>query len=333
MENKLSQLIKQVQRLPEDCLDDVIDYINGKIEDSAEGKPAPPCPHCKDEGVTKFGFKHGKQRYRCKGCGKTFLATTNTAMYNSRFGEAVWRQVVRDTVDGIPIDETAEAIGASHTTAFLMRHKVLLSLEAEECRKPTVLDGVCELDDTYVLESLKGTGIPEDYWRKARKHGAKAKKRGVSSEYIAISTGLERDGQAYSKSVTRATPGKDDVIAVFGNHIGQEALILCDGAKSYAALGETGDYPVQNVCADGSKAGKGFYNINTSNSFHGFIKDRYIGYKGVATKYLNRYNALFSKAFRCSDDLADEIYNMLSSSDSQRFHSVVDVKALNLLEI
>jgi hypothetical protein len=36
-----------------------------------------------------------------------------------------------------------------------MRHKILLSLEAEESREPTVLDGVCELDDTYVLESLR----------------------------------------------------------------------------------------------------------------------------------------------------------------------------------
>ena len=106
-----------------------------------------------------------------------------------------------------------------HSTAFNMRHKILLALEAEEQRQPTVLDGVCELDDTYVLENLKGSKIPEDYGRKARKHGAVAQKPGVSNEYVSISTGVQRDGGAYCRTVTRATPGKNDIASVFDGHI------------------------------------------------------------------------------------------------------------------
>jgi transposase-like protein len=333
MKSKLSELIKLIHQLPEDCLDEAINNLNEKIEENAENKPEPPCPHCKAESVTRFGHKGKQQRYRCKNCGKTFVETTNTVMYQSHYGEAVWKQVIRDTVAGVSIDDTATSIGISHSTAFQMRHKILLSLEAEETREPTVLDGVCELDDTYVLESFKGSKLPEGYWRRARKHGAVAQKRGISNEYVGICAGVQRDGQAYSRAVTRATPGKEDVITVFGNRMGQEVLILCDGATSYAALGESCECPVQNVSVDGAKSGRGFYNINTANGFHSFIKDRYNQYRGVATKYLNRYNTLFSKAFRNSDDLADKIYNILTSNDSQRFHSVSDVKALNLLNI
>jgi len=249
------------------------------------------------------------------------------------YGEAVWKQVIRDTVSGRPIGRTVASLGISHSTAFHMRHKILLSLEGAESREPTVLDGVCELDDTYVLESLKGSKLPEGFWRKPRKHGAKAQKRGISNEYLGICTGVQRDGKAFSMAVTRATPGKEDVISVFGNRIGSEALILCDGATSYAALGEKCECPVKNVCEDGGKGGKGFYNTNTANNFHSFIKGRYNQYRGVATKYLNRYNALFSKVFRSDDELTDELYNIFMSNDTPRHRSVYDVKALNLLDI
>lgn len=333
MENKIAKLIDLVQKLPEECLDETIDFVNGKMEENADNKPIPPCPHCKSVSVKRNGRKDGRQRFQCKNCGKSFGETTNAAVFQSHCGEAVWKQVIRDTVTGVPIDETAENIAVSHSTIFNMRHKILLALEVEESRNPTVLNDVCELDDTYVLESYKGTKLPDDFWRAPRKHGAVAQKRGISNEYVGICTGVQRDGDAISMTVTRATPGKEDVMRVFENRIGEEALILCDGATSYTALGESCACPVQNVTVDGTKGGKGFYNINTVNSFHSFIKNRYVQYRGVSTKYLNRYNPLFSKVFRNGGDLVDEIYNLLTLNDDTRHHSVNDVKTLNLLNI
>ena len=335
MDNRVSRLIDLVKKLHEDCLDDAIDYMQEKLKKISGDKPIPPCPHCKSESVTRFGQKHGRLRYRCKDCGKTFVETTNTIMYHSHSREAVWRQVASDTLDGVPIDQTAASVGVSHATAFRMRHKILLTFESDESRTPTVLGGVCELDDTYVLESHKGTEIPESYWRKARKHGATAQKRGISNEYVCISTGVERDGSAISRTATRSVPSKEDMVEVFSGHIEQESLILCDGCTSYNALGEDCKCTVKNVYeeTDVPKGGKGFFNINTANSFHSFIKARYVQFRGVATKYLNRYNALFSKTFRCGSNLADEVFNDMISNDVQRWHSVNDVKTLNLLNI
>jgi transposase-like protein len=329
MENKLSKLINLIQKLPEACLDYVIQYVEEKIEENAEKKPVPLCPHC-GLNAKRNGHKDGVQRFKCKTCGKTFVETTNTIMYNSHCGEAAWKQVIRDTIEGIPLDATADSLALSHSTVFNMRHKILLALEAEEMRNPTVLDGVCELDDTYVLESLKGTKILEDYWRKPRKHGAVAKKRGLSSEYICISTGVQRDGEAYSQTVSRSTPCKEDIAIVFEGHIGEAALIMCDGAESYNALGESSGSAVMNVTEENRG---GFTHINTVNGFHSFIKDRYNDYRGVSTKYLNRYNALFSKIYRGDSDITDKIFNTLRSNNLQRFYTVSDVKTLNLLDI
>ncbi len=74
-------------------------------------------------------------------------------MCNSHYGEAVWKQVIRDTVNGISIDDTAYSLDLHHETVFNMRHKILYSLEQEEAANLTKLEGVCEADETYVLDS------------------------------------------------------------------------------------------------------------------------------------------------------------------------------------
>ena len=195
MSSKIEVLIDLVRKLPEDCLDETIEYINNIIDEQESEKPVPPCPHCKSANIARYGYYKSSQRYRCNSCRRIFLETTKTPMSQSHYGESVWKQVIRDTVDGISIDNTASALGISHPTAFNMRHKILMALEGWEDHNPTVLDGVCEMDETFVLESMKGIKIQDDYWRPARKHGAKAQTRGVSNEYISICTGIEREGK------------------------------------------------------------------------------------------------------------------------------------------
>jgi transposase-like protein len=334
MNSKITELIDLVQKLPEDCLDEAIESITKIIAEKASVKPIPPCPHCKSTLVTRFGRKNGKQRYRCNSCRMTFLETTKTALSQSHYGESVWKQAIRDTLSGESMDNTAVALGMTHQTAFHMRHKILRALECVETQVPTVLDGVCELDDTYVLESMKGTKVQDDYWRPARLHGAKAQKRGISNEYVSICTGVERDGKVIAKTVNRATPSKEDISDVFGERIQKTALVLCDGAKGYGVLTHACECEVSNVKkpGDGQEVNS-FYNINTANGLHSFIKNRYTDYRGVATKYLNRYNTLFSKAFRSRGDVVDEIYNMLISTDMNLYNSIKSVKTANLLDI
>lgn len=330
MDNKLAKLISLIHKLPENCLDDTLQFVADKIEQVDDDKDSeePSCPHCKCGRVRRNGRKDGKQRFVCVACKKTFGITTGTALSSSHFGEAVWKQVIRDTINGVSIKKTAKAIEVADSTAFNMRHKILLALESENARTPSVLSVVCELDDTFVLESYKGKKLSADFWRKPRKHGAVAQKPGVSNEYVCISTGVSRNGGAIAKSVTRATPSKDDIDAVFSGHIEPETLIMCDGAKNYNDFGEKNDCDVVVIKERG-----GFTHTNTASSFHSLIKERYNKYRGVATKYLNRYNALFAKLFRSQDDLADEIYSIMISNETPRHHSVSDVKGLGLLEV
>jgi hypothetical protein len=240
----------------------------------------------------------------------------------------VWQAAIKDTLKGETLKSTAEGLSLSHNAMFNMRHKILQGMEEEAGMKETILEGVCEIDDTYVLENQKGKRLPEGYWRKARKHGAKAVKCGISDEYIDISCGVGRETGALCRSVNRATASYEDMKEVFAGHIAGNALVICDGEKSYQAVSEACGCALSNV--DNTNA---FYNINTVNSFHSMLKERYRRYRGVATKYLNRYNTLFADVFRNPDMECHAGFAMMKSGAVNYYHSQKDVKRAGLLTL
>jgi transposase-like protein len=328
MGNKLTALMDLVKHLPEKCLNQAIESLE-KIKRDAEKEEEGgtlDCPHCHGKNVVRNGKRRGNQSYLCRDCGKSFVRTTGTVMYRSHSGEAVWKQVICDTVAGIPIDRTAANIGVGHETAFNMRHKVLFCLEQEKERHGAVLSGVLEADETYLLESLKGRAMPNGYWREARKHKAVSVKQGISDEYICVCAAVERGGKAYSLATGRGISCKEDILAAFRGKIRDDALMVCDGAKSYGVLEE------RNICSTAAAGPDGFYHINEVNGYHSFIKERNRRARGFATKYLNRYNALFSQVFRGSVLLTDEIYKMLADRGGH-YRTIAATRTEDLLGI
>ena len=333
MENDLAEAIDILKRLSEEGVEKalaVLREIKAEI-DKKEKTSVPDCINCGSKHVVRNGHKHMKQAYLCRNCGKSFVDTTKTTLFQSHFGEAMWKQVIRDTVGGISIDDTAASLDLHHETVFNMRHKILYCLEQEERMNPTQFEGVCELDETYILENYKGSELPPDFWRQSRKHGAVAVKRGLSDEYICVCAGVEREGNALSMSVNRATAGTEDIRQVFGNRISGKTIIVSDGSKGYGVLEEDGKCAVFNA-KEAQAHGVDFFNINTVNNFHSFIKERNRNARGFATKYLNRYNALFSKIYRTTDAVVDDIYKMLCDRN-ERNQTILKTKTQDLLEI
>ena len=330
MNNSLSEAIEILKRMPEKGVEKALEKIR-EIQseiDKEDRTKVPGCPHCGLENVIKNGRGHGKQAYICKSCGKSFVETTKTAMENSHSGEAVWKQVICDTINGVSIDRTAESLDLHHETVFNMRHKILFCLEREEIANPTQLSGICEADETYILESYKGKKLPDGFWRKPRKHGAVAKNPGLSNEYICVCSGVERDGAAVAVAVNRGTAGKDDVNQVFGERVNSGTVILSDGAKAYGILNESGKCSVLNANNDEDS----FFNINTVNNFHSVIKERNRAARGFATKYLNRYNILFSTAYRKTSAVVDAVYKKMTDMHN-RYNTIAQTQSQNLLEI
>lgn len=286
MDVTLKDIIGMVKELPEECFGEAIEKlreIKEKAESEKESAPV-ACVKCGSISVLRNGKRNGRQAYICKDCGKTFVQTATSAIAHSHSGETVWKQVIRDTVEGISIDKTADSLDLAHSTVFNMRHKILHCVEQAILDAPMALAGVCEADETYVLESVKGRKIPDDYHRKSRKHGAVAAKRGLSDEYICICTSVTEEGKNMAVAINRATPSSQEILDVFGERVSENTVILCDGNKSYHVL--------EDKCTVANTK-----RINKVNGLHSFMKERLDSMRGVSTIYLNRYNALFSQIF------------------------------------
>ena len=106
MKSKLIEAIELLKRLPEKGIEKALEQL-GEIKDECdegENKGERPCPHCHSRKVVRNGHKKGKQAYVCRDCGKSFVATTNTGIFGSHSGSAVWKQVIADTVNGVSLD-------------------------------------------------------------------------------------------------------------------------------------------------------------------------------------------------------------------------------------
>ena len=132
-------------------------------------------------------------------------------MFNSHFSPEVWADVIEDTLRGNSIGYTAKRLGLYHQATFAMRHKILIPLQQMPEIGNICLGEVSELDETFILDCYTSKPLDDDISRKPRKHGAKAEKRGISSEYVCICSGIQRNGDAYAAAVNRAKPDAEEL--------------------------------------------------------------------------------------------------------------------------
>ena len=270
------------------------------------------CPCCgqSQEWLIKKGFQAGKQRYQCKACGHKFTYDTKQITAHSHQPIDSWIIVIEDTLSMTPLDTTARKIGVCHETAFNMRHKLLAYLETMlESAEPT--DELVEADETYVVESQKGVKCED---RKPRKHGESSTKRGLSDKQYCICVATDRNKNMVAVCVNRARPSGDDLVHALSSHISRESVLLCDGATSYNKLADI--LGCKKIELIGHESYDKVHHLNTVNNLHSRIKNMFGQFRGVASKYINRYLALFTVVASYTkaslNEFADDLRRSLS---------------------
>ena len=246
------------------------------------------CPKCgiTHDNFVKGGFSSsGKQMIRCKCCEKKFVVDHGQLTFHSHQKLSKWNDFIILTTKGESIKDTAVAIDVSKSTCFRMRHKLMNALNDEADQ--SVLKEVVETDDTFVFYSHKGKKIEGV---KGRERGGKESKRGLSDEQVCIIATTDRHHCAYAQSYNLAKPSKEEA-TLFVEHIEDEAIVMIDGLASYRQPLEDKNCNV-TILKTHKKYSKE-YHLNTVNSFHRRIKNQYEKYRSVASKYINRYAALF----------------------------------------
>ncbi len=114
------------------------------------------CVHCESRRVQRWGYAHGRQRYRCKACRRTFSDLTGTPLAYSKRAE-LWGAYALWMLEGISVREAARRLGINKDTAFRWRHRILAVLERATQPAPR---GIVELHETRFPYSEKGRRIP-----------------------------------------------------------------------------------------------------------------------------------------------------------------------------
>ena len=277
-----------------------IDSLNRQIKDfialnkESDSYEIKRCPKCGSTTArfVKAGFSNfgnsGKfqQLYKCSECHKRFTKNNGQLTWYSQQDSSKWNALIKATNAGASLKETAAELDVSEYTAFRMRHKYLHFLES--FTDEIILSDEIELDEKYVSESHKGKKIEGI---KGKKRGIPSTKRGLSDEKVCIASGVKRQSGCFLKSFNKGNPSSED-LKNLENNIKEGSFVWTDGKTSYNRLLEDKHCPSRKLkdhttynCVD---------HLNNVNCLHSLIEQWYAKARGVATKYINRYCALWS---------------------------------------
>lgn len=246
----------------------------------------PCCPNCGGKHVVRNGTAHDLQRYKCRGCRKTFNALTGTPLARLRM-KGKWLGQTAVLRDGVTITKAAETLGVARSTAFRWRHRFLALPKTIQAQS---LVGIAETDETYFLKSFKG--VRKGLTRPPRKRGGCANKRGLSKEQIAVLVTRDRAGS--TADAILPADDKASVVTALRPLLPKDIILCSDGSGTLAAaakaLGVT-HRPI-NLSA-GIRVVAGVYHVQNVNAYDSRLKNWIRRFRGVATHYLDSYLGWF----------------------------------------
>lgn len=130
---------------------------------------------------------------------------------------------------------------------------------------------------------------------------------------------VSAEGGNLAVAINRASPSSQEILEVFGERVDENTVMLCDGKQSYNIL--------DDKCTLATTK-----RVNKVNGFHSFIKERLDSMRGVATSYLNRYNALFSMIYSADNSIVDDIFTLMTSRNNS-FNTITHTQSVNLLNL
>jgi len=242
------------------------------------------CPHCGGVDYYRYGKFKESQRFKCKGCGKTFCEYTGTWLQGIHKKELV-ADYLALMVEHSSLEKTGKKLNINKKTAFDWRHKILASFEQNTGAE---FEGVVESDETFFEHSEKGN---KRLNRPARKRGTQGKAKGIGRHKAAVIVSTDRKKSLKMTLSTMGRITKADIVESFQTPLNNEAILCSDGHVSYK--GYSKDHNVKHIVLRSDLkqfVKKGVYHIQHVNELHNRLKKWIDGtFWGVSTKYLQNY--------------------------------------------
>jgi len=248
--------------------------------------PGRCCPRCGNERCYRHGFANDLQRYRCCACGRTFNDLTGTPLARLRL-KAKWLAYSQTLLDSLPVRKAADRVNVHRNTAFRWRHRFLHWVKLD---RPAVLNGIVEADETFLLESQKGSRTLD---RAPRHRGGRAAKPGISSELDCILVARDREGRTVDAVTGRGALTAAQLDRNLLPRLDKQALLVSDSHAAYRAFARKHRIAHETVnLRAGVRArrlGNLAIHVQNVNAYHQRFKTWLQGFRGVASRYLPNY--------------------------------------------
>jgi transposase-like protein len=250
------------------------------IEATARGRP---CPRCGCGRVHRCGQASGLQRFRCLGCGRSYNALTGTPLARLRKKEC-WLPYLQCVLESRTVRDAARVVGVHRTTSFRWRHRFVPGAMRD---RPTMLSAIVEADETYRLESQKGS---RNLTRRPRKRGGVARRRGVNREHDCLLVARDRGGQTLDFHTGRGPVTAAQLYKCLRPVLPADVLLISDGAVAYHRFATQAAITHEAVNLKAGIRARGAIHIQNVNSWHSRFKSWLVRFRGVASRYLINYS-------------------------------------------
>jgi len=273
-----------------------------EIESQAGSNPT--CPYCSANGVIRWGRSDGGlQRWRCRGCRRTFNSAHGTALAHTRRRDDLLA-FIRDMLGDGPRScrKAAARYGVHRMTAWRWRMLVLRAVEGIGSQE---LGGIVEADETFARESRKGSrewvnherdpaNVPAPpRWRWYEySHHERPMQRGLSRWQVPVLTVLDRSGGERAEVLSGLS--YKHLGPVLHRHLQSDTILCSDKAHAYKKFARQANVRHVTVRArQGERVRDGTFHIQNVNAFHSRFKEFLRPFCGPATRNLRRYVAWF----------------------------------------
>src|ERR1035437_4640817 len=134
-----------LMKLMEDC--ETQDECRTILEE-LRWKDGVKCPRCRSEKVSRIQMRF---QYDCDSCRYQFSVTSGTMFQDSHIPLPKWFAVIYlmcESKKGVSANQIKRTIHVSYQTAWFLCHRIRKAIE--ELKVKPQLDGVVEVDETYV---------------------------------------------------------------------------------------------------------------------------------------------------------------------------------------
>ncbi|WP_165390737.1 IS1595 family transposase [Pseudoduganella lutea] len=249
------------------------------IEESAGKRP---CPRCGGTRCHRSGHANGLQRYRCVACRRSFNALTSTPLARLRLRDK-WLPYFQCLIESCTVRKAAERVAVAKSTSFRWRHRFIAAVRRE--RRPQ-LSGIVEADETYHLESQKGSRHLD---RRPRKRGGTASKRGISKEFDCILVARDRTRQTCEFVTGRGPVSASQLSEHLKPVLAPDILLISDAARAYVTFARQAGITHEAVNVKAGMRTRGAIHIQGVNAWHSRFKAWLRRFNGVASRYLANY--------------------------------------------